>query len=135
MWDFVSKPALVEKGVRINVVKTDECNGTTVKKLPTLYQRAVAAVQSRTHGHFDDKSSEAGFLEQMMMNNGKDNCPPPLPIMDVMLYPILDLLNGEKEEEYINVELVVRVDQDLIECEPCVPSTPEKSLLYPTERH
>ena len=64
----------------------------------------------------------------MMMKNGKDNCQPPLPNMDVMLYPIVDLRNGEMDEEYINVELVVKVDQDLIECEPCVTLIPEKSL-------
>jgi len=50
-----------------------------------------------------------------MMKNGKDNCPPPLTNMDAMLYPLLDLLNGERDEEYTNVKLIAKVDQDLIE--------------------
>jgi len=38
IWDFVLKPTLVKKGIRVNRDKTDLYNGVTgVKGLPTLY--------------------------------------------------------------------------------------------------
>jgi len=95
-WENIIRPSLVEAGI-YNYVDDDDASEKerNVKGLPLFYQLAVGGVQSRTHGSQEEE--EAVDLVASLLSKRRS--------VSVVLHPLLDLVNGERGEEHINVEV------------------------------
>eukprot|EP00979_Chaetoceros_neogracilis_P002811 scaffold463_cov247-Chaetoceros_neogracile.AAC.4 len=112
-WKESFEPVLTEAGVCTKSL----CQDNGVRELPMFYQKAVAVVQSRTHGS-NNKESEGGsflamFEDMLQVTTQTKDCP--ANCMDLALHPLLDLFNGERDERYINVSLRGFSDPDRLE--------------------
>jgi hypothetical protein len=109
-WDMIIRPALEEAG--IYSTSSDKSiaieNHDAVLKLgslPLFYKLAIGAVQSRTHG-----SSNIGEVDFLGRVDGYS--------MHVVLHPLLDLVNGERANEHVNVELEFDSHHSCMELRP-----------------
>ena len=113
-WENVVGPFLAETGIykHTDVDQKDMSTSTStstseesrMRRLPMFYQLAVGAVQSRTHGSLESQEGERDLLGRI--DGGS---------MDAVLHPLLDLVNGERAEEHVNVELEGNPDSNRLE--------------------
>ena len=112
-WKESFEPVLTEAGVCTKSL----CQDNGVRELPMFYQKAVAVVQSRTHGSNNKESEGDSFLAMfdvmLQVTTQTKDCP--ANCMDLALHPLLDLFNGERDERYINVSLRGFSDPDRLE--------------------
>ncbi len=83
----------------------DQDQNTKMSKLPSYYTRALGIVQSRTHG--SGSMSEYGLTDLLGRIDGLS--------MNVVLHPLLDLVNGERGDEHINTEMTYNPRQRCVE--------------------
>ena len=102
-WENIVGPSLAEAGIYKYVpAYADNSDSSeerhtatrTLNDLPIFYQLAVGAVQSRTHG-----SNEMSDGNRDMLGRATDST------IGIVLHPLLDLVNGERAEEHVNVEM------------------------------
>uniref|UniRef100_A0A7S3PTL4 MYND-type domain-containing protein n=1 Tax=Chaetoceros debilis TaxID=122233 RepID=A0A7S3PTL4_9STRA len=116
-WRVVIAPSLAKAGIygsdndndtdQKDTSTRDNSEGTPIRSLPLFYQLAVGVVQSRTHGcsesTFSEDDEDDDFMGMNdlfgMFSGGGDGG------ASVTLHPLLDLLNGERSEEHVNVKM------------------------------
>ena len=107
-WDNVIGPCLVNAGISHEEYSAPmkEENKNSMDRLPSYYTAAIAIVQSRTHGS-NSSESEYGEPDELGRIDGLS--------MNVVLHPLIDLVNGERDKELINCEVEFNPQQKSVE--------------------
>lgn len=112
-WLFVIQPALQGAGFCIPKTLPATNDDGTNMAFPLFYERAVGATYSRSHGAFKRGLDSLMSLFESVLAGVAGKMAPPSAQQQHLLCPLLDCVNGARDDEDINVEMSSDDDEEL----------------------